>query len=153
MQGGRPKAREIVFRVLFETEVSGEDLLETLEYALSRYHLTSDGRDYAIHLVDLLESRREEIDALIVPRLERWSFERISVAVRAVLRRATAELLGADDVPRAVIIDQAIATAKRYGEDGSDAFINGVLDRLAEQVRAGEQRRVPSSRPTPTKGA
>ena len=151
MQGGRPKAREIVFRALFETEISGDDLLETLEYALSRYHLTPEGHDYAVRLVEVLEQRQSEIDQLIRPRLQKWSFDRLSVVVRALLRRATAELLAADDVPRAVILDQAIANAQRYGEDGADAFVNGVLDRLADELRPGENR--PSSTDPPAQPA
>lgn len=138
MLGGRRKAREIVFRVLYETEVTGEDLLEALEFALGRYHLTEDGREHAIHLVRHLGERREELDDRLRPRLANWEIGRLSTVVRSILRLAMAELSAAPDVPARVILDQAVELAKKYGEESADAFVNGVLDPLARAVRPGE---------------
>jgi N utilization substance protein B len=51
---------------------------------------------------------------------------------RNTLRLGAYELMARDDVPRAVILDEAVELAKRFGSDGSGAFVNGVLDRVAE---------------------
>jgi N utilization substance protein B len=136
--GGRRKAREIVFRVLYETEVTGEDTLEALEFALGRYHLTEDGREHAVRTVRFLMDHREELDARLRPRLSNWDLGRLSTVVRSILRLALAELLGTPDVPARVILDEAVELAKKYGEETADAFVNGVLDPLAQAARPGE---------------
>ncbi|MEZ4651453.1 MAG: transcription antitermination factor NusB [Candidatus Eisenbacteria bacterium] len=135
MQGGRPKAREVLFRVLFEVEVSRDDVVESLEYSLGRYHLSEDARDHVIDLARAFARSQEDIDARISATLHGWSFSRLSVVVRAVLRVAVTELLFAPDIPVEIVLDQAIRLAQRYGEDGSDAFVNGVLDRIASEAR------------------
>jgi N utilization substance protein B len=53
---------------------------------------------------------------------------------RNLLRIGTWELLEKADVPRAVVIDEAVELAKRYGTEESGAFVNGVLDRVADDV-------------------
>jgi len=136
MQGGRKKSREILFRVLFEVDISREDLMESLEYSLGRYHLTEDGRDHTMRVATDAVTSLEQIDDLIRARLDRWKLERVSTVVRSVLRLAVAELRAAPEVATAVILDEAIQMARKYGEDGADRFVNGVLDRVAVDIRS-----------------
>jgi N utilization substance protein B len=150
LPGGRPKSREILFRVLFETEINGEPPLEALEYAFGRYRLTEDGRDHAMRLLGLVVSRREECDRLVRSHLANWEPERLSTVVRTILRLSTAELLGAPEVPARVVLDQAVELAKKYGEDGADGFVNGVLDPIAAQLRPTELGPERNQRPSPT---
>lgn len=140
MPGGRPKSREIVFRILYETQISGEDPREVLEFALGRYRLTPDGREHALRLCGLCLAREGEIEARIRSHLMNWDFSRLSGVVRAVLRLSAAELIGAPDVPGRVILDQAVELARKYGEEGADAFVNGVLDPILAEERPGEVR-------------
>jgi transcription antitermination protein NusB len=140
LPGGRRKSREILFRVLFEAEVGGEDPLELLEYTLGRYRLTADGRDYVVHVVQLFSARREEIDERIRARLTNWDPKRLSVTVRSVLRLAVAELSDPRGVPARVILDQAVELARKYGEDGAEGFVNGVLDPIGLELRPAELR-------------
>jgi N utilization substance protein B len=138
MQGGRPKAREVLFRVLYEVEISEEDVVESLEYSLGRYHLSEDARDHVMEMARAYDGHRDEIDDRISGALVDWSFSRLSVVVRSVLRLAVTELVHAVEIPVEVVLDQAIRLAQRYGESGSDAFVNGVLDRIAGEVRPAE---------------
>lgn len=142
MQGGRRKAREVVFRAVFETEVTNEDLIETLEYSLGRYHLTEDGRDHAIALARHLGANRAAIRKLIAANLQNWEFGRLSGVVRAILQLGVAELEGTD-VPLEVVLDEAVELAHRYGENDSGKFVNGVLDPLAAKLRPGAVRGLP----------
>ena len=135
MLGGRHKAREILFRVLFESEISGEDPREVLESNLGRFRLTEEGRDHAVKIVWSFAARRGEVDQLVRDRLQNWTLERLSGVTRALLRLATVELLDAPDVPTEVVLDEAIRLARRYGEEESAPFINGVLDPVARAVR------------------
>lgn len=141
MPGGRRKAREILFRVLFETEASGEEPLEALEFALGRYRLTADGRDYAVRLLGIWSEEREQIDQMLRRGLANWDLMRLSAVVRAVLRLATAELSGAPEVPARVVLDQAVELTRKYGEEGAEGFVNGVLDPIAFLLRPAELRR------------
>ncbi|HEY3236115.1 MAG TPA: transcription antitermination factor NusB, partial [Polyangiaceae bacterium] len=61
-----------------------------------------------------------------------WRLERMTRVDRNVLRIGAWELLSRSDVPRAVILDEAVELAKRYGTEESGAFVNGVLDRIAD---------------------
>jgi N utilization substance protein B len=145
MPGGRRKAREVVFRAVFETEITGDDLVEILEYALGRYRLTEDGRDHAIRLARHLRSRRTELRERIAARLQHWEFGRLSAVVRAILLVAVAELEGTE-VPVEVVLDEAVELAHRYGEEDSAKFVNGVLDPIAAGLRPGEERGRPERR-------
>jgi N utilization substance protein B len=143
LPGGRRKSREILFRVLFEAEASGEDALELLEYTLGRYRLTPDGRDYVIHVVQIWISPRVATAAPIRRRLENWDPRRLSVTVRSILRLAVAELSDPSGVAARVVLDQAVELAQKYGEEGADRFVNGVLDPIGLELRGAELGRRP----------
>jgi N utilization substance protein B len=138
LPGGRRKSREILFRALFEAELGQEDVRELLDFVLGRYHLTEDGRDYAVGVAERLATQREAIDGRIRARLVNWELKRLSAVVRTILRLAVAELLEPSEVPARVVLDQAIEMARRYGEDGSESFVNGILDPIANELRPAE---------------
>lgn len=94
--------------------------------------LDADGRAFANELVLGLGREAEAIDAAIKAASENWRLERMPRVDRNVLRVATYELLFVPEIPRRVTINEAIELAKRYGDTGSPAFVNGVLDRVAE---------------------
>ncbi len=71
-----------------------------------------------------------EIDQAISDKLEKWSFNRIATVEKTVLRIAVYEMLYVDDVPREVTINEAVELAKRFNEDQSGKFINGVLSKF-----------------------
>ena len=73
-----------------------------------------------------LEPARTELE----PRLERMS--RVD---RNILRLAVAELTGSPEVPSKVVINEAVELAKVFGAEESPAFVNGILDRVAQDVR------------------
>jgi transcription antitermination protein NusB len=140
LPGGRRKGREILFRVLYETSITGEDPLEALEYAFGRYRVSADGRDHAVRVLQAWLERRETLDMLVMDHLANWEMDRLSSVVRSILRLASAELAGAPDVPARVILDEAVMLAKKYGEEGADAFVNGVLDPIGQKLRPQELR-------------
>ena len=71
---------------------------------------------------------RQELDGRIQQHAENWRVERMSGVDRNILRLALHESGRADAVPAAVIIDEAIELAKKFGGENSGAFVNGVLD-------------------------
>ena len=64
-----------------------------------------------------------------------WKLERMPALDRAVLRMATFELIGRPDVPTAVVLNEAVELASEYSTDESGRFVNGMLGRIAEEVR------------------
>lgn len=138
-RGGRPKARELVMRTLYETEITGDDPSEVLALAFGRLRLTEDGRDYAQRLLDAVRRHRRKIDNAISKQLARWDLTRLGTVERAILRLAAAELIYLRDTPVHVVLDEALRLAHRYGDEGAAGLLNGVLDPLARS-----ERRLPS---------
>lgn len=84
-------------------------------------------------------ARRDEIDALIVGALaEGWTVGRLELLLRAVLRVGTFELMARPETPARVVIDEYIEVAHAFFSKGPPGFVNGVLDRLAHELRPGE---------------
>ncbi len=108
--------------------ISVSDLLESLPAAPDAY---------AMELVRGVESNTDEIDGLLREYSEHWAVERMPALDRAVLRLGCFELTHEPDVPTAVVISEAVELAKQYSTENSGRFVNGLLARIAEQVRAG----------------
>ncbi|MBD3162161.1 MAG: transcription antitermination factor NusB [Candidatus Eisenbacteria bacterium] len=136
-RGGRRRAREVAFRALFEADLSGDDPLEVLELSLGRFRFTADGRRFALRLAEAYGERRQEIDRLLAPLLDRWTLARLSTVVRAILRLAVTELVVIEETPPRVILNEAIRLADRYGEPDAGPFVNGVLDAATRRLRPG----------------
>jgi N utilization substance protein B len=100
-----------------------------------------EGRDYADALVRGVDEKREELDACITAASTHWRLERMARVDRNVLRLGTWELAYRPDVPRAVILDEAVELAKSFGTDESSAFVNGVLNRIAETLGRQDEPR------------
>lgn len=83
---------------------------------------------YAQSLVEGTLSHKEEIDELIRKQAEHWRLERMPAVDRNILRLAVFEFLYETDVPKLVILDEAIELAKEFGTEQSGRFVNGVLD-------------------------
>lgn len=100
------------------TDEPGEDVAETIAYARS--------------LVVGVQEHHSEIDALIARYADRWAIDRMPVVDRTLLRLATFELLWEDDVPVAVVINEAVELAKSLSTEDSGRFVNGLLGKIAE---------------------
>jgi len=93
-----------------------------------------DGRPFADELVRAVMADVPAIDARIVEVSRNWRLERMACVDRNVLRIGVHELTAEPSTPRAVVIDEAVELAKRFGAEGSALFVNGLLDRIAEDL-------------------
>jgi N utilization substance protein B len=91
---------------------------------------------YALELLRGVEDHSPEIDELLREFSEHWAVERMPAVDRAVLRLGCYELAHEPEVPTAVVISEAVDLAKQYSTKDSGRFVNGLLARIAEQVRA-----------------
>jgi N utilization substance protein B len=124
----RSKARKRALDVLFESDVRGTDALDTLRAWVGR--ADPPVQSYACELVEGVTAHRGRIDEVIGSYARDWSLDRMPPVDRTTLRLATYELLWRDDVPDAVVIDEAVELAKSLSTDDSPAFVNGILARV-----------------------
>lgn len=136
-RGGRTRAREVVFRALFEADLSGDDPLEVFELSLGRFRFTPDGRAFALRLATGCSSLKQEIDPILDDLLAHWALERLSTVVRAIVRLSIVELMVVSETPPKVILHEAVRLANRYGEPDAGGFVNGVLDAAVRRLRPG----------------
>jgi N utilization substance protein B len=126
----RSKARKRAVDVLFEADQRGTDPLETLAARLEAAETPVS--EYTVELVAGVASHRQRIDELLSTYAQGWTLDRMPAVDRAVLRLGTFELMWRDDVPDAVVIDQAVELARSLSTDESPGYVNGLLGRLAE---------------------
>ena len=133
--GARTSGREAALQILYGLDVLAPG---DVERAIVDYwrELPGDveGREYADTLVRGVSGAKDAIDELIKGASRHWRIERMARVDRNILRIGVYELKDCGDVPRPVVIDEAVELAKRYGAEGSSVFVNGVLDRIAEDL-------------------
>jgi N utilization substance protein B len=121
----RSKARKRAVDVLYEADVRSGDRLAVLRERLA--DATPPVPEHTVRLVEGVAEHAARIDTLIDTHATGWSIDRLPDVDRAILRMAVFELLWADDVPDAVVIDEAVELAKALSTDDSPAYVNGVL--------------------------
>ena len=126
----RSKARKRALDVLFESEQRGVDVLDTLAGRIAA--ADPPVSEFTVELVEGVVAHRDRIDELLTTYSQGWSLDRMPAVDRAVLRLGTFELLWLDDVPDAVVVDQAVELARNLSTDDSPGFVNGVLGRLLD---------------------
>ena len=129
----RSKARKQALDLLYETDIRGTNLVETL---VSR-DVPADGpdarpiREYTKELVNGVSENRRKIDELITTYAQGWDMDRLPAVDRNILRLGIYEILWSTDVPTSVAIDESLVLAKELSSDESSKYIHGVLGRIA----------------------
>ena len=132
--GARTTAREAALQMLFAVESTGNDVEQVIFDFWRELPGDAEGREYADQLVRGVRQGLEAIDERIRAASQNWRLERMARIDRNALRLGAYELQTRSDVPRAVILDEAVELAKRFGSDESSKFVNGVLDRIADDL-------------------
>lgn len=159
--GKRRTAREMAIQMLYQSDVGGSELrqifasfdftpyLTPLQIASTDSEADSapenkprpvlqrpqleEAFSYACNLVRGAVENTGAIDKLITEQADNWRLERMPVVDRNVLRLAVYEMLYERDIPKLVVVDEAIELAKRFGSENSSRFVNGLLDGLLKQ--------------------
>lgn len=131
----RRKAREIALQVLYAVDLSGVPWETALAETIARRRSGGEAADYAVKLVERVVQSSGKLDEMISNRLENWEFDRVSIIDRNIIRIALAELLYFPETPTKVILDEAIEIAHVFSSSDAGRFVNGILDRLAGEVR------------------
>jgi N utilization substance protein B len=134
--GRRRKAREVALQFLYQLDLRGDDdpELHAAEF-WARHPVDRETREFAEALVRGVKRDQAKTDELIEHYAEHWQLDRMAVVDRNILRLAIYEILGGDNVPGKVAINEAIEIAKKFGTEESSRFINGILDRIYKELR------------------
>ena len=125
----RREAREHALGLCYELEIRGLDA----ESLLADLPIPPD--PYAERLVRGVAGHGGEIDVLLRRFSQRWALERMPAVDRALLRIACYELGWEPDLPTGVVINEAVDLAREYSTKDSGRFVNGLLSRIAEELR------------------
>jgi len=147
--GKRRLAREMAIQMLYQRDLGESELpaifssfdvpdflsereedVSARSGAQSRLGEARDAFEYARRLVEGTVSNLAEVDALLAQQADHWRIERMPAVDRNILRLAVFELVHEPDVPKLVVLDEAVELAKRFGSDQSARFVNGLLDGL-----------------------
>ena len=155
VSGGRHRAREVALQVLFAIDLGADDGPTTddereesigrldpvarstviFDRVADHFVVPESGIEFARELVSAVVGQLAGIDELLGVHAKNWRVSRMAVVDRNVLRIAVYELRDTT-TPVAVVIDEAVDLARRFGSDSSPSFVNGVLDAVAREVRA-----------------
>jgi N utilization substance protein B len=133
--GTRRKSRELAMQMMFQGDL-GKQKPEDVQRLFweSRDDVDDETKGFADDLVRLATTREDEVDALIEKHSQNWRLERMAVVDRNLLRVAVAEMLGYPKTPAAVVINESLEVARRYGAPESVNFLNGVLDAIGREL-------------------
>lgn len=130
----RSTIRELTFKLLYSMEIQQEDSDEQIELYIENSEITDEEtKTYIKNVTKGIKENNEEIINLISNNLKQdWKVDRISKINLAILRLAIYEIKFTD-VPYKVAINEAVELAKKYGEDSSAMFINGILANIVKE--------------------
>ena len=122
----RVKSREYLLQLAYQMEITSETALETFNSFMENEDISKDDLDLAYIKSGLLgiEENKEKLDSLIESQLVKWKLNRISKVNLSILRISTYEMLFA-----------AIELCKKYSDNKSVSFINGVLDKVYKNMQ------------------
>ena len=127
----RRAARERALELLYEAEakdISAGELLDQQPIVPA---------ELAVELVRGVDTHRDRIDELLSRLVApNWSLGRLAAVDRSILRLGAYELLAVPERSAALVINEAVVLARRFGTDDSPRFVNGVLSAVASEVRA-----------------
>ena len=132
MSQTRHTARERAMGLLYEAEQKNQPVADILT------ELPTAPDPFAVDLATGADGRRDAIVELLGRYAKGWAVDRMPATDRAILRMAVYELQERPDVPTGAIISEAVALAGEFSTDESSRFVNGLLARIAQEVRPAE---------------
>lgn len=130
----RKRSREVTMELLFENAIKKEEPIDLIENFKenTEYNINDLDMVYINRIVYGVNKNIKEIDENIEKYLVNWKIQRISKVNLSILRLCTYEILFEEDIPFKVAINEGVELAKKYSDEVSIKFINGVLDKIAK---------------------
>jgi transcription antitermination protein NusB len=124
--------------MLYQWEITGAAMDDVAASFWQVRSTVAETQAMAERLARGAERQVREIDAAIAAAVKHWRMERLPAVDKCILRIATYELMCERQTPAAVVLDEAIDMAKRFGAAESPLFVNGVLDAVCRELRGAE---------------
>lgn len=125
-------------QALYQSETTGVTVEEAFLLLRDNFQANKKAAPYALEILAGVNECKDEIDQLIAEHSKNWRLERMSMVDRNILRIAAFEFLKkGQDVPAAVVINEAIEVATRYSDEDASPFINGILDSMQKSLEQG----------------
>jgi transcription antitermination factor NusB len=131
----RTVAREASLKIFYQLDMRGEDLGVLISEYFEENKLDPEIRQYTELLVRGAFQHRDEIESIIKKHAVNWDLNRMAVLDRLLLQSATFELLYLPDIPPKVVINEAVNIAKKYSQEKSGKFVNGILDKIHHEEK------------------
>jgi N utilization substance protein B len=135
--GKRREGREAAVQFLYQDDLNKCDVAGLPAALEDFWHLRESAartREFAAELIRGVIANHEAIDDRIKKVTANYELHRIAPVDRNILRVAIYEMIYTSEVPPVVCINEAIEIAKRFGSEDSGRFVNGILDKLKEEV-------------------
>ena len=134
----RRKARDITFKYIYSSLYGKSNMHDTINSILTVDEeeiksLALDEKEYLEKVVLGIDEKKEIIDNMILSKLKNWTIDRIFKIDLALLRLAIYEIMFYEDMPVKVAVNEAVELAKKYGNDSSANFVNGVLREVIKE--------------------
>jgi len=127
----RTKAREYALQMLYQADIARTDAGQLVQDFWIYHHVPPEVKGFATRLVQGTLEHVEAIDRLIASYANNWEIARMAVVDRNILRLGAFELLYLiEEVPPKVSLNEAVELAKRFGDEESSKFVNGILDTI-----------------------
>lgn len=137
MSKKRSQARHHAVQAVYQWQMTGQNIKDIHDQFLSEQDTGRFELDYFDLLLHGIPASLSELDEKLTPCLDR-SIESVDPVERAILRLGAYELINQLEVPYKVVINEAVELAKVFGAEQGHRYVNGVLDKLAHQVRKVE---------------
>ena len=134
----RRKARRLAIQAVYSWQLSGNSVSDIEAEFLTENDVSKVDVDYFLDLLRGVASQQANLDQALSPFTDRPVVD-LDQIERAILRVAAFELKARLDVPYKVVMNEAIELAKAFGADDSHRFVNGVLDKAVDTLRAARQ--------------
>ncbi|MBU5214295.1 MULTISPECIES: transcription antitermination factor NusB [Heyndrickxia] len=127
----RRTAREKALQALFQIDINEASPDEAIKNVVKG----EENDEYLNELVHGTSNHLNEIDEMIAQHLEKWTINRLAKVDLNILRLGVFELMYVDDIPANVAINEALEVSKRFGDEQSSKFINGVLSKIKDTTQ------------------
>ncbi len=128
----RSLAREIAMKMLYAASLGGEESMsEVLEQSEQADTLSDSDKTFLENLTYGVRARQQELDEIVAQYAQGWALNRLAKVDLTILRMAVYEMLYMPEIPVGATVNEAVELAKRFGEEKSPGFINGILGSVA----------------------
>ncbi len=131
----RRRARELAFLILFQVDLGHTPWEEALQRTLVEEEISEAERVFLEEVVSGAMDKLQEVDKILTRYSVDWPLSRMACTDRNILRLAVYELLYQSKIPVGVSVNEAVELAKKYGEEDSGKFVNGILGTIIQEFR------------------